>query len=69
VNAISAGVVETGALEFFPNREEMLAMGRMNPAGRLVTPEDACLSSFCSPDARCFGQRRVDGGGAAAVKI
>ena len=40
VNAVSAGVVETGALEHFPNREEMLAAGRANPAGRLVEPED-----------------------------
>ena len=67
VNAISAGVVETGALEFFPNREEMLAMGRMNPAGRLVTPEDvaACTTFLCSPDAEMIiGQTIViDGGG------
>ena len=32
VNAVSAGVVETGALEHFPNREEMLASGARNPA-------------------------------------
>ena len=31
VNAVSAGVVETGALEHFPNREEMLAFGRRQP--------------------------------------
>ena len=31
VNAVSAGVVETGALEHFPNREEMLALGRRQP--------------------------------------
>src|SRR5437867_10208706 len=40
VNAVSAGVVETGALEHFPNRDEMLRVGAANPAGRLVTPED-----------------------------
>ena len=34
VNAVSAGVVETGALERFPNREGMLASGARNPAGR-----------------------------------
>ena len=33
VNAVSAGVVETGALEHFPNREEMLASGRGQPGG------------------------------------
>jgi enoyl-[acyl-carrier protein] reductase III len=54
VNAVSAGVVETGALEFFPNREEMLAWGlKRTPAGRLVAPDDvaAAVAFLCSPDA------------------
>ena len=53
VNAVSGGVVETGALEHFPNREEMLAFGRDNPAGRLVEPDDiaAAVAFLCSPDA------------------
>ena len=54
VNAVSAGVVETGALEHFPNREEMLCAGRTRtPAGRLVEPEDvaAAVAFLCSPDA------------------
>src|SRR6185503_6457767 len=34
VNAVSGGVVETGALEHFPNREEMLRAGASNPVGR-----------------------------------
>jgi enoyl-[acyl-carrier protein] reductase III len=53
VNAVSAGVVETGALEHFPNKDEMLEFGRRNPAGRLVTPEDvaAAVAFLCSPDA------------------
>jgi enoyl-[acyl-carrier protein] reductase III len=54
VNAVSAGVVETGALEHFPNREEMLSAGRSRtPAGRLVEPEDvaAAVAFLCSPDA------------------
>ena len=54
VNAVSAGVVETGALEHFPNREEMLASGReRTPAGRLVEPEDVAgaIAFLCSPDA------------------
>ena len=53
VNAVSAGVVETGALEHFPNREEMLRVGGANPAGRLVTPEDVAgaVAYLCSPDA------------------
>jgi enoyl-[acyl-carrier protein] reductase III len=52
VNAVSAGVVETGALEHFPNKEEMLEAGRSNPAGRIVTPEDVAgaVAFLCSPD-------------------
>ena len=66
VNAVSAGVVETGALEHFPNREEMLASGAGNPAGRLVTPEDVAgvVSFLCSPDAEMIrGQTVVIDGG------
>ena len=33
VNAVSAGVVETGALEHFPNKDAMVEMGERNPAG------------------------------------
>ena len=33
VNAVSGGVVETGALEHFPNKEEMLAHGRAHAGG------------------------------------
>jgi enoyl-[acyl-carrier protein] reductase III len=66
VNAVSAGVVETGALEHFPNREEMLASGAANPAGRLVTPEDIAgvVSFLSSPDAEMIrGQVVVIDGG------
>jgi enoyl-[acyl-carrier protein] reductase III len=66
VNAVSAGVVETGALEHFPNRDEMLASGRRNPVGRLVTPEDVAgvVSFLCSPDAEMIrGQTVVVDGG------
>jgi enoyl-[acyl-carrier protein] reductase III len=66
VNAVSAGVVETGALEHFPNREAMLDMGRRNPAGRLVSPEDvaACVTYLCSPEAEMIrGQTLVVDGG------
>jgi enoyl-[acyl-carrier protein] reductase III len=53
VNAVSAGVVATGALEHFPNRAEMLRVGAANPAGRLVTPDDVAgaVAFLCSPDA------------------
>ena len=66
VNAVSAGVVETGALEHFPNREAMLEMGKRNPVGRIVTPEDVagCVTFLCSPDAEMIrGQTIVVDGG------
>src|SRR6185295_7795141 len=41
VNAVSGGVVDTDALEHFPNREEMLrAANERTPAGRMVEPRD-----------------------------
>jgi enoyl-[acyl-carrier protein] reductase III len=54
VNAVSAGVVETGALEHFPNKDAMIEMGKRNPVGRIVTPEDlaACVTFLCSPRPR-----------------
>ena len=41
VNAVSAGLVETEALDYFPNKEQMLSWSKKRtPAGRLVTPRD-----------------------------
>jgi enoyl-[acyl-carrier protein] reductase III len=50
VNAVSAGVVDTEALDHFPNREEMLASAARVPAGRLVTPADVAnaVTFLCS---------------------
>jgi enoyl-[acyl-carrier protein] reductase III len=67
VNAISGGVVETGALEFFPNREEMLSAARdRTPVGRMVTPDDlaGAVAFLCSDDAAmiCGQTIVVDGG-------
>ncbi|MDQ3824005.1 MAG: SDR family oxidoreductase [Actinomycetota bacterium] len=67
VNAVSAGVVETGALAFFPNRDEMLAAGRdRTPAGRLVEPDDVAgaVAFLCSPEAEMVRGHTlvVDGG-------
>ena len=66
VNAVSAGVVETGALEHFPNRDQMLEMGARNPAGRIVSPEDVAgaVTFLCSPEAEMIrGQTIVVDGG------
>jgi enoyl-[acyl-carrier protein] reductase III len=66
VNAVSAGVVDTGALEHFPNREAMLELGAQNPVGRLVSPEDvaAAVTFLCSPEAEMVrGQTLVVDGG------
>jgi enoyl-[acyl-carrier protein] reductase III len=66
VNAVSAGVVETGALEHFPNKDAMLEMGARNPVGRLVSPEDVAgvVAFLCSPDADMIrGQVVVIDGG------
>src|SRR5213592_1368880 len=66
VNAVSAGVVETAALEHFPNREAMLATAERTPAGRLVAAEDvaAAVSFLCSDDAAMVRGHTlvVDGG-------
>ena len=54
VNAVSAGVVDTGALEHFPMRDEMLRAAKEGtPAGRMVTPEDvaAAVRFLLSEDA------------------
>ena len=70
VNAVSAGVVHTGALDHFPNREEMLEMGADNAAGRIVTPQDIAgvVSFLCSPDAEMIrGQTVVIDGGWSLV--
>jgi len=66
VNAVSGGVVDTAALEHFPNRPKMLELGGRNPAGRLVTPEDvaAAVTFLCSPDSEMVRGHTlvVDGG-------
>jgi enoyl-[acyl-carrier protein] reductase III len=67
VNAVSAGVVETEALDHFPNREQMLkAAERRTPAGRMVEPTDvaSAVAFLCSPDADMVrGQTLVVDGG------
>jgi enoyl-[acyl-carrier protein] reductase III len=67
VNAVSAGVVETEALDHFPNREQMLrAAQERTPAGRMVEPSDVAgaVTYLCSPDAEMVRGHTliVDGG-------
>jgi enoyl-[acyl-carrier protein] reductase III len=67
VNAVSGGVIETEALDHFPNREQMLAAAReRTPAGRMVEPRDVAdaVSFLCSPEAEMIrGQTLVVDGG------
>lgn len=66
VNAVSGGVVETEALDHFPNREDMLRAGRSNPVGRLVEPDDiaGAVAFLCSADADMIrGQTLIVDGG------
>ena len=52
VNAVSGGYVETGALDHFPNREEMVAAGTETLLGRMLTAEDiARVVSFLCGEA------------------
>src|SRR5713226_4731874 len=67
VNAVSVGLVETEALDHFPNREEMLRAGKTRtPAGRLVEPADVAgvVAYLCSPEAEMVRGHTliVDGG-------
>ncbi len=67
VNAVSAGVVDTAALEHFPNKDAMLQMAReRTPAGRMVEPSDVAdaVAWLASPRAAmvCGQTIVVDGG-------
>jgi len=70
VNAVSGGYVETGALDHFPNREEMLESGKKTPVGRMVTSEDIAkvVAFLCTEDAAMIrGQVLVVDGGSALL--
>ena len=67
VNAVAGGLVETDALEHFPNREAMLAEAReKTPGDRLVSAQDIAqvVAFLCSDEAAMIrGQViMVDGG-------
>jgi enoyl-[acyl-carrier protein] reductase III len=67
VNTVSAGVVDTDALKYFPNREQLLAeYARRAPAGPSLTPEDVANAVYllCLPEAAMITGHTlvVDGG-------
>jgi enoyl-[acyl-carrier protein] reductase III len=67
VNVVSAGVVDTDALAYFPNREELLAdFARRTPAGPVLTPQDVAGAVYllCLPEAAMINGHTlvVDGG-------
>ncbi len=67
VNTVSAGVVDTDALKYFPNREQLLAeSARRTPLGSTLTPEDVANAVYllCLPEAaRITGHALVVDGG------
>ena len=67
VNAVSAGVVDTDALQHFPNRDELLAsFAHRAPAGPVLTPQDVAGAVYllCLPEAGMINGHTlfVDGG-------
>ncbi len=69
INTLSAGVVDTDALQKFPNRDQILSVAKgKTPMGRLTTPEDVAeVAQFlCSQAASMIhGQVIVVDGGYA----
>jgi enoyl-[acyl-carrier protein] reductase III len=67
VNAVSAGVVDTEALRFFPNRESLLSsFAEGTPAGPVLTAQDVAGAVYllCLPEAAMVTGHTlvVDGG-------
>jgi enoyl-[acyl-carrier protein] reductase III len=67
VNIVSAGVVDTDALAYFPNREQVLAQfAERTPAGPVLTPQDVADAVYllCLPEAKMINGHTlvVDGG-------
>ena len=67
VNVVSAGVVDTDALQHFPNRESLLEnFAERTPAGPVLTPDDVAGAVYllCLPEAAMINGHTlvVDGG-------
>ncbi|HEY3288929.1 MAG TPA: enoyl-[acyl-carrier-protein] reductase FabL [Anaerolineae bacterium] len=73
VNAVSPGIIDTDALNYFSLGRDVMVDGAAarTPAGRIVQPQDVanCIAFLCSPDAAMIrGQVLViDGGYMIAV--
>lgn len=68
VNAVSGGFVDTQALDYFPNQEEMLAAGKKTPVGRMLEAGDVAsvVALLCTEEAEMVrGQVIVVDGGAS----
>ena len=67
VNAVSGGVVDTGALDHFPNRDAILELGTNRvPAGRMLEPQDlaSAVAWLASDESRMVvGQTIIVDGG------
>jgi enoyl-[acyl-carrier protein] reductase III len=67
VNTVSAGVVDTDALRYFPNREQLLTnFAERTPAGPVLRPDDVAGAVYllCLPEASMINGHTlvVDGG-------
>jgi len=67
VNTVSAGVVDTDALAYFPNRAQLLeSFAERTPAGPTLTPQDVAGAVYllCLPEASMINGHTlvVDGG-------
>lgn len=67
VNTVSAGVVDTDALAYFPNRAQLLEnFAQRTPAGPVLTPDDVAGAVYllCLPEAAMINGHTlvVDGG-------
>ncbi len=70
VNAVAGGYVKTGALDHFPNSEEMLKSGSDNPVGKMVSEQDIAdaVNFLCSKKANMIrGQTIVIDGGVSLL--
>ena len=73
VNAVSGGYVETGAMDHFPNRDDMLEAGTRTLLGRMLEKKDIArvVAFLCTEEASAIrGQVIVvDGGGVLTAHL